>query len=239
MPDVLTAIDGRWRALAASRNCHDTLTRWLEAEPALRPYASLNDLAAGARSMSGAGADLDHRDEVQRAIYRLAKSDADAQLAALWLVAPALRRAAGAYVGVWTFDEAAAIAVTAALDRIVRFPHETLRPAACTVRWVRRALGREAMFARRNRSEVWGSEIDNEPVDDPACHPADELLDLIDGALRAGYLRPAGARLIIDHRIAGSQTRATAAELGCPAATLRQRRNRAEAQLATWARQAA
>ncbi len=239
MPDVLTAIDGRWRALAAGRDGHDTLTRWHHAEPALRPYAGLDDLAAGARAMSRAGAELDHRDDVQRAIYRLAKSDPDAQLAALWLVTPALRRAAGAYVGIWTFDEAASIAVTAALDRIVRFPHETLRPAACTVRWVRRALGREAMVARRDRSEVRRTEIDNEPVDDPACHPADELLDLIDGALRAGYLRPAGARLIIDHRIGGTRTTATAAELGCPAATLRQRRNRAEAQLATWARQAA
>ena len=239
MPDVLSAIEGRWRALAASREGHATLVRWCEAEPTLTPFADLDHLGAAARGMTGVGTALDHRDDIQRALYRLAKSDPDAQLAALWLVAPAMRRAAGGYVGIWTFDEAAAIAVSAAIDRIVRFPHETLRPAACTVRWVRRALGREAMFARRDRSEVQRTEADIEPINDPVTHAADELLTLIDGALRAGYLQPAGARLIIDHRIVGTLTTTTAADLGCPAATIRQRRNRAEAQLATWARQAA
>jgi DNA-directed RNA polymerase specialized sigma24 family protein len=239
MSDVLSAVEVGWRGLAGSREGHAVLARWREAEPALARFADLEQLGAAARGMASSGLARDDRDEIQRALYRLAKDDSDAQLAALWLVAPALRRAAGAYVGMWTFDEAGAIAVSAALDRIVRFPHETLRPAACTVRWVRRALGREAMFARRDRSEVARGEGDLDPLDDPATHAADELLSLIAGALRAGYLRPAGARLIVDHRIIGTHTAATADALGCPPGTVRQRRNRAEAQLATWARQAA
>lgn len=239
MPDILSALDTEWRALAASRDGAATLTRWQEVEPELAAYADLDQLAAAARNINGAGADLDHRDRLQRALYRLAQTDPDAQLAVLWLVFPALRRAAGAYVGIWTFDEAAAIAVGAALDRIIRFPHETLRPAPCTIRWVRRALGREAMFARRHRAEVTRADNDIELADDPQTHPSDELLDLIHGALRAGYLRPAGARLIIEHRIRGTRTAATSEETGYPAATIRQRRNRAEAQLATWARHAA
>lgn len=239
MPDVLSAIDARWRAFAAGRDGQAALDRWCVAEPTLARFPDLDHLGAAARSTADVGSALDERDEIHRALYRLAKNDRDAQLAALWLVAPALRRAAGAYVGMWTFDEAAAIAVGAALDRIVRYPHEALRPAACTVRWVRRALGREAVSTRRDRSEVQHAEVDIEAIDNPATHAADELLTLIDGALRAGYLRPAGARLIIDHRIAGTLTATTAADLGCPAATIRQRRNRAEAQLATWARQAA
>lgn len=239
MSDVLSAINSSWRALATSRQGQATLNRWQAAEPALAQFADLEELAAAARGMSGVGTDLDDRDEIQRVLYRLAKHDADAQLAALWLAAPALRRAAGAYVGLWSFDEAGAIAVSAALDRIVRFPHETLRPAACTVQWVRRALGRAAMFARRDRSEVRRAEIEIEASDEPVTHAADELLALVDGALRAGYLRAEEAQLIIDHRIAGTRTASIAADLGCPAGTVRQRRNRAEAQLATWARQAA
>jgi DNA-directed RNA polymerase specialized sigma24 family protein len=239
MSDVFSAIEGGWQGLAASRDGQATLARWREAEVVLARFADLEQLGAAARGMAGSGPALDHRDEIQRALYRLAKHDSDAQLAALWLVAPALRRAAGGYVGMWTFDEAGAIAVSAALDRIVRFPHDSLRPAACTVRWARRALGREAMFARRDRSEVCRSEVDIEPIDDPGTHAADELLALVGGALRAGYLRPPGARLIVDHRIVGTPTSATAADLGCPTGTVRQRRNRAEAQLATWARQVA
>lgn len=239
MSDVLSAIEAGWRGLATRREGHATLARWRKAEPALARFADLEQLGTAARGMAGSGPALDDRDEIQRALYRLANDDSDAQLAALWLVAPALRRAAGGYVGIWTFDEASAIAVSAALDRIVRFPHDSLRPAVCTVRWARRALGREAMFARRDRSEVRRAEDDVEPINDPGTHAADELLALVGGALRAGYLRPPGARLIVDHRIAGTPTSVTAADLGCPTGTVRQRRNRAEAQLATWARQVA
>jgi hypothetical protein len=240
MADVLSAVDSQWRALAASLDGQATLARWQRAEPVLAPFANLDELATAARGLGRSASDLDQRDDIQRALDRLAQTDAEAQLAAIWLVFPALRRAAGAYVGVWTFDEAAAVAVAAALDRIVRFPHASLRPGPCTIRWVRRALGREAMFARRHRAEVVRrADEEVQLVDDPTTHAADELLDLIAGALRDGYLQPAGARLIIEHRIGGTRTAATAAEAGYPAATIRQRRNRAESQLATWARQAA
>ena len=105
-----TASSSSWRALATSRQGQVTLNRWRAAEPALAQFTDLEELAAAARGMSGVGTDLDDRDEVQRVLYRLAKHDPDAQLAALWLLAPALRRAAGTYVGMWSFDEAGAIA---------------------------------------------------------------------------------------------------------------------------------
>src|SRR3954468_22074100 len=98
MPDILTTIDSQWQALANSRRGQRTLARWAEAEPALVALTSLTDLAERARAEGESEpGHLDHRDQLQFALLRLAKTDPDAQLAILYLIRPALITASQLY----------------------------------------------------------------------------------------------------------------------------------------------
>ncbi len=61
---------------------------------------------------------------------------------------------------------------------------------------------------------------------------SDEVLDLVDQALRAGVLDPGRARLVILHRVLSVPTVEVAQTEGYPPSTIRQRRSRAEAAMA-------
>jgi hypothetical protein len=91
----------------------------------------------------------------------------------LHLVWPALVSAARLYSDTWSYEEAASIIVTAALDRILRYPDGLPRPAASIVRWVRRALGKEAAKLHRPPELVrWDDALDDVAEDfeqPPGC----------------------------------------------------------------------
>ena len=233
MPDILTTLDRRWADFAASPSGHRTLLRWKVAEPVLGSLLSLGALTAAARDM--AGEDLDGRDELHLALLRLATTDEDARWAILHLLHPALARIARLYSDTWDHDEASSLVVSAALDRIVRYPHGLRRPAAVIVRWVRRAMGKEAKRYCAHRRALGPIGVLDEATALPAVpspSAADELLDLVGQAVRAGALDPPRARLVILHRILSVPTSDVAEEEGYPASTIRQRRSRAEAAMA-------
>jgi len=233
MPDILTTLDNRWAEFALSPSGHRTLLRWQTTEPALRPLSTLDALTAAARDR--AGDDLDHRDEYHLALLRLAATDENARWALLHLLRPALSRIARLYSDTWDHDEATSLVVTAALDRIVRYPQGLPRPAAVIVRWVRRALGKEAQRHRAHHRVLGQISVLDEAVAIPAwpqSSSSDELLELIGQACQEGVLDPSGARLVILHRVLGVPTADIANEEGYPASTIRQRRSRAESTLA-------
>jgi len=232
MPDVLTDLEHRWGVFAHSTHGRRVLARWQRAEPILADCATLDELTLAARDQDGR--DLDHRDELHLALLRLADQDQDARLTMLHLLRPALVASARLYSDTWPYDEAASIAVFAALDRIIRYPHGLPRPAASIVRWVRRALGKEAVRLRRLPALVpWNEGLDEIAVDtEQPCW--DELIDLVAQALDAGAIDHDKARLVLLNRVVGVSTAAMAEQTGAPKATIRQRRNRAEAAIAAF-----
>ena len=233
MPNLLTTLDRQWAAFAVSPRGRRTLQRWQGVEPTLGRVDTLASLTAVARDIEGV--DLDGRDQIHLALLRLAATEDDARFAVLHLLHPALSSTARLYSDTWDHDEAVSMVVTAALERIVRYPHGLPRPAASIVRWVRRAMWKEAERQRALHGSLGRTVVLDEVLEVPSearVSSSDEVLDLVAQAVHAGVLDPAAARLVVLHRVMGVPTAAIADVEGYPPSTIRQRRSRAEASLA-------
>ena len=110
MPDLLRTIAQHWAVTATHRGAPAVLARWQRREPALAEITRLADLAAVAQSRT----DLEKRDEVHRAIIRLAGTDETALLAELALLRPGLALIAWRHRDTWDHDEAQARTVALA-----------------------------------------------------------------------------------------------------------------------------
>lgn len=237
MSNILTALDRQWAHFESSRRGRQVLARWQEAEPVLTGVPTLDALIHAARDIDGN--DLDGRDELHLALLRIAATDEDARCAVLHLLQPALVSVARLYSDTWDRDEVASLVVTAALDRIVRYPHGLPRPAASIVRWVRRALWKEAQRRNALHAALGCTAVLDEAVAIPAASvrsSSEELLDLVAERVSDGTLDAARARLIVLHRVFSIPTTAIAEAEGYPSSTIRQRRSRAEARLVAAAR---
>lgn len=240
MADTLTALERCWTGFESSRRGARRLALWQTEEPALVPFARLDELMHAARGLDAV--DLDHRDELHLALLRLAKTDDDARCAVLHLLHPALSTTARLYTDTWLRDEVSSLVVVAALDIIIRYPAGRPRPAASIVRWVRRAIWKEAQRAHLTRPMVRDYATLDEAATiatDTRRSSSDEVLELVRIGLANGVLDRQKARLIVLHRILGVPTATIAAREGYPASTIRQRRSRAEAAIATLARRVA
>jgi DNA-directed RNA polymerase specialized sigma24 family protein len=233
MSDLLMELDRSWAIFTHSPQGRRTLAGWKRVEPTLGRFACLDELTEAGRDIHGE--DLDGRDDIHLALLRLAATDQDARQAVLHLLHPALVNITRLYSDTWDVEEVSSLVITAALDRIVRYPQGLVRPAASIVRWVRRALWKEAT-RHRTRHRVLGrtSVLDDDtPVEaSPERCAADELLELIVEAIRVGALAPDRARLVVLHRLLGVATADVAAAEGYPPSTIRQQRSRAESALA-------
>lgn len=240
MADTLTALERHWTGFESSGRGARRLALWRAAEPALAAFATLDDLIDAARGLDTE--DLDDRDELHLALLRLARTDDDARCAVLHLLYPALSMTARLYTDTWLREEVSSLIVVAALDIITRYPDGQPRPAARIVRWVRRSLWNEAQRDRLARPMIRDcATLDeaDEIATDTRLSPADELVDLVRIGLAAGVIDKPRARLIVLHRILGVPTATVAEREGYPASTIRQRRSRAEAAIATLARRVA
>lgn len=240
MPDTLTTLERCWTGFESSRRGARQLAEWQATEPALAPFATLDELIDAARGFDTV--DLDHRDDLHLALLRLAKTDDDARCAVLHLLHPALSMTARLYTDTWLRDEVSSLVVVAALDIIIRYPDGRPRPAASIVRWVRRSLWKEAQRVHLTRPMARDYATLDEAshvITDTRPSSADEVLDLVRIGLATGVLDKPKARLIVLHRILGVPTSTIAQREGYPASTIRQRRSRAEAAMATIARQVA
>jgi len=232
MPTLFANLSRSWMSLADSPCAGAVLDRWRELEPALRSYRTLGEVVAKGRGRGSA--DLDGRDEVLRAMLRLAPTDAEARLAMLHVLAPGLTQVAKAYVGRWGWPEAESMVAASAVERIVGFgDRRSVRPAVNIVLGVRHDLFERAL-REDSRQRFLGEQV---PLSDEHAEvdrqgAGEELLGLIGEGVRLGAITPRGARLIALHRIYGVSTRDVATAEGRDAAAVRKYRNRAEAALA-------
>lgn len=226
---LFTKLDSEWQWVSASSHAAAELEAWAVEDPALRRLADLGALVRFAQAPG-------HPGESDKVLLCLARRTRDNSLAArtlLQAVLYGLIKIAADFKGATDSDEeAASIVVAAAYDRIRTYPvRKRPRHIAANILLDTRQTVSRALFRPR---------VDQLLVDDLAPllpessgpSATEELLALIEEALREHLIKTDDARLIVLTRVADVPVNAIAAVRGCPAQSLRQRRLRAEASLA-------
>lgn len=226
---LFSELDAEWPELGASRTAVAALQIWARTDPALEGFEDLRDVVhfvqrSGLRLRGGA---------VLACLAARAPSDPLAARALLQVVLYGLIRIAADFRSAAHSDEeAASVVVAVAYERIRTYPIER-RPrsiAANILLDTRQGVSRS--LCRRRVPEVLTADVGRHAAEAAGASAADELLGLIDEAVRTRKLRVDDARLIVSTRVAGVPTAELAALRGCAPQSLRRRRQRAEAVLA-------
>lgn len=226
---LFTELEAEWRVLAASPPSVAALRTWAQGDRVLEVFDDLHQVVRFAQR----SADQTRAGEVLACLAARAPSDPLAARTVLHVVLHGLIRIAADFRGAARSDEeAASLVVATAYERICTYPIER-RPHSIapnilldTRQGVSRSLFRPRVV------EDGFAEVERLAVASAGSSAADELVDLVDEAVRARKLRVDDARLIVLTRVAGMTTAELAAEGGCAVETLRRRRQRAEAALA-------
>lgn len=227
---VIRDLNDEWRQLAVSRRLRARLDAWAAADPVLA-FDDPNELvAAAARRVDG-----------QRSCAVLdglvARSASDAL---------ALRVAVQAMLGRWCalidrlsrgddLDEVAALVVTVGTEMILACRPDTARTPldmrlwSNTRRKVLRILKRERA---RPEDLTEQAELDRHDVQASTAWRGHDLEELLSWVAARAELDMGTARLVVLTRVSGVPLSEIAAHTGVAAATLRQRRHRAERRLA-------
>ena len=207
-------------------------TRWPAGrshDARLRGFAELRDVVAYANQRGHA----ERSDEVLAALAVLAPTDPLAARALLQAVLYGLIRiAVDLCTAAPSEEDAASTVVAAAWERIRTYPIER-RPrsiAANILLDTRQAVSRS--LCRRRVREVLAERVPFDEPGDETVSATEELLDLVEEAVRMRHLRPDEAQLIVLTRVADVPFAQLAEEQGTLPQTLRRRRLRAEAALA-------
>jgi DNA-directed RNA polymerase specialized sigma24 family protein len=240
--DVFADLDRAWERFARSRDGAAALHRWRQAEPLFEDFHSLCELVSAARGRPKMPEpERVERDRLMFALVGVGRADIDARQAVLWVLRPGLTLVAKSYDHRWS-EDAAAMVMLAALERIARCPYtEAPNIAANLVADVRHSL----WLARRR-------ELTREAIDAtipltaaselPSVHETDptaELVAVVDAAAKRGAISSRGRALILAHRVLDVPTRDIAASEGRTPSTVRQYRTRAEATLVSIGRDVA
>lgn len=226
---LFTDLEAEWPNFARSAAAADRLSHWTSADPSLE-FADLAELVRFAQT-PGHAADSD---VVLSRLAALAPSDSVAARALLQAVLFGLPPIAAAFrvPSGGDFQEAAAIVVAAAYQRIRTYPFERRpRHVAANILLDTRQFVSRQLCRPRLEAELIGDLADL-PIEDADASPALRLLRLVEEAVRAKAIRPADARVILLTRVLDVPTDELAAERGCKPHSLRQSRLRAEAALA-------
>jgi hypothetical protein len=226
---LFTVLDLEWQAVGASAEAADAVRRWAVEDAPLVSFSDLRDVVQFVQH----GGRSERSDEVVACVAKRARLDALAARALLQVVLYGLIRIAVDFrPATYSDDEVASVVVAAAYERIRTYPIDR-RPRSVIANVLldtRHRVSRTLCPA--TTPEIL---VDNLLPDDhgrPEMSAAEELLALVDAAVRAGRLRRDDAELIVLTRIADVPTEQLAAQRGCPPHSLRRRRLRAEASLA-------
>jgi hypothetical protein len=229
-PNVLAALEMEWPIFAGSSAAKASMRRWAKQEPEIGRFSDLNSLCDGLRHAP----DLDERDGLWLACVRIARNDIAARRLLMQALLPGLLTIALRYEARWGRQETASMVAAAAIGRIAAYPeHRTSRPAANLIHDTRHEL-----YLARLRDVVKeqvriAEELPpNLPDSAHQSHPAEEVVELITGALTRGRISTRDARTILLSRVLGVRTAALARAEGVPPQTIRQQRRRAESALA-------
>jgi DNA-directed RNA polymerase specialized sigma24 family protein len=225
-PVPVERLERDWRRALAGPRLAERLEGWRDLEPALRPFAHPAALISYLRR-SDTG---ERQDAVMRALLRRAHEDPLAARVVLQAMLPGLKSRVGRILlDASEREEIWSLVLARAWERIRTYPVERLphRVAAnlllSCVRDALEALVRERELARRHAGEP--------PVELPAVEHADDAVQLLAGAVRAGALSALEARLILYTRLWGVPLASLARAQGGSYDALRIRRRRAERRL--------
>jgi hypothetical protein len=235
MADLFTLLEDDWRLWRLHRDVDGALTRWQQESPPLRVVESVDDLLAVFEDRAA----RDAHDELLLALLSAAQVDADAHRTLLRVLRAGLIALAARAHAWWEWDDASSAVVAAALDRIARYPgHRTSRVAANLLGDVWHSVWAERQVELRRRTG-WGSRVDLEAVDaltDRAeSKRGDELMALIDEAVRLRRITPYDGRLVALHRVHGYTNVEVGRIEGKQPCTIRKRRLAAEAAITAMA----
>jgi hypothetical protein len=231
VPDLFVTIDRAWNELALSPRAVEVRHRWVRTEPVLAQYADIREIVEAARDQLAP--DRLHRDELQRALLRVAVRDADARLAMLFVLRPGLSDVARRYSPFWGDEDADAMVVELALERFAAGGSQSRRPAAAIVHGVRNRLWRLRLvqIAEAHSTGV-RVPLRADMMEPQEQLPASELvLALVTEALERGYVSARGARLILLQRLFDVPSNDLAELERRDVRAIRKYRNRAESAL--------
>lgn len=233
MPQLLDRLHDEWQYLAGSSRAAQALDAWAS-DSALRGFSNLEEVVAEIQRRGRPA----ESDRLLLALLRRAAVDNLAAQTVLQALMPGLKSLMSAYQLTGEPEEVATAVIEAAFERIRRYPCERrpARVAANLLHDTRQTLWRDGCRERRLRlaTEPFSEEV----APSAACVPpgrssTDELVHIVAEAVRLGRVRPCGARLILLTRVLDVAIDDLAEEMGTKANTLRKRRQRAEAALAT------
>lgn len=232
MAAVVDALETEWTHLATSRPAREALERWAD-DPALWGFRDLDDVVEFANRRRQAAAS----DRVLAALARQAHVDDVAARTLLQAVLPGLKSVIRTYGRNGTNDEIGSAVIAVAFERIRRYPIER-RPAHIAANIL---LDTRQAISRRRARDLALDEVMGAPADErcllriPArTEPsaAEELVGLIDDAVRAGAVSHDAACVIVLTRVADVPIGELARSQRDDVRALRQRRRRAELSLA-------
>ena len=222
-------LEAEWSELGVSAPAVAALEIWQRSDLPLRGFQDLRDIVHFVQR-SGRGP---RRDEILGCVAAHAPSDPFAARTLFHVVFYGLIRITADLATAASSDEDAASAVvTEAYARIRTYPLER-RPlgiAANILLDTRQGVSRS--LCRRRVPELLTADIGRHAEPTAGICATDELLGLVDEAVRSRKLRVDDARLIVLSRVAGVSATDLAAIQGCAPQSLRRRRLRAEATLA-------
>jgi DNA-directed RNA polymerase specialized sigma24 family protein len=218
-----------WSDLGVSAPAAAALKTWSQHDPALAGFQDLADVV-GFVHRSGVGS---RGDAVCACLAARAPSDPFAARTLLHVVFYGLMRITSDLCTAASSEEdAASTVIVEAYQRIRTYPLER-RPrsiAANILLDTRQGVSRS--LCRRRVPELLTADIGRLAHESAGPSATDELVDLIDEAVRTRKLRVDDARLIVLSRVADVSTADLAAIRACTPQSLRRHRQRAEAAFA-------
>jgi hypothetical protein len=234
--NLFTELDAEWSDLGASAPAVGALRLWARSDMQLQGFEDLRDVVhfdqrSGLRSRG---------EQVLGCLAARAPSDPLAARALLQVVLYGLIRIAVDFrSAAHSEEDAASMVVALAYERIRTYPIERRpRSIAANILLDTRQRASRSLF-RRRVAEVLTADIGRPAGEAAKASAADELIGLLDEAVRTRKLGIDDARLIVLTRVAGVPTAELAAIRGCAPQSLRRRRQRAEAVLAAAVRDVA
>lgn len=232
MTRLQRALDHDWLTFQGSPASAAALARWSAEEPR---YADFEDLGS-LRSYFERRDDVEAREALMADLLRRGPDDPVARRVLLAALGPGLRRLVRRAATFWDTEEAESIVIAAAIDRFanrdITMPTRVsagVLGSVWTTVWNRRVR-------ERWEEDYWGGRADAEAIDRLEVRPDEatlnQLLQLVDEAVRRGAVPERGARLMVLHWIHG-YTNSELAELhGLRPCTVRKHRRDAEQRLA-------
>lgn len=226
---LFTQLEAEWRELGASAAASEAMGSWARDDAALHGFTNLEEAVLFVQRSDCRELTAD----VVACLAARAPSDALAARALLQVVLYGLIRIAADFrSATYSGEEVASVVVAVAYERIRTYPIDR-RPRSVIANVLldtRQTVSRS--LCRKRVQEVLAADVWPAGADQHEMSAMDELLTLVEEAVRTGRLRIEDARLIVLTRIADVPPADLAVQRGCAPQSLRRRRQRAEAAFA-------